>query len=96
MNGKPCIIPIDSKNNFMELKNNEAKIIDVKGQKVAAFKDENGKVFAISAICTYEGCLVSWDQKEKVWVCPCCGSKYSIEGKVLKGPATKDLEKVEI
>lgn len=44
--------------------------------------------------CTYEGCKVNWDEKEKVWVCPCCGSIFSPEGKVLKGPATKDLEMV--
>lgn len=80
----------------MDLKNGEGKIIDIKGQKVAAFKDENGKIFAVSANCTFEGCVVNWNSEQKIWICPCCGSQYSIEGKVLKGPATKDLAKVEL
>lgn len=79
----------------MDLKNGEGKVIDFKDQKVAVFKDENGKVFAVSANCTYEGCIINWNAQEKIWTCPCCGSKYSIEGKVLQGPATVDLRRVE-
>ena len=90
----------------MDLQNGEAKVIDFKGQKVAVYKqslrrqgrlkDENGKIYAVSANCTYEGCVVNWNPEGKNWVCPCCGSTYSIEGKVLKGPATKDLQKIQI
>ncbi|RJQ27998.1 FAD-dependent oxidoreductase [Candidatus Parcubacteria bacterium] len=77
-----------------DLKNGEGKIIPYKGRKAAVYKDENGKVFVVSANCTFEGCLVNWNAEEKVWDCPCCGSRYSVEGKVLRGPATKDLEKI--
>ncbi len=41
--------------------------------------------------CTYEGCQLNFNEEEKVWICPCCGSRFSAEGKVLQGPATKDL-----
>lgn len=75
----------------MDLKNGEGKILDYKGQKVAAFKDNDGKIHSVSANCTYEGCVITWNQAEKIWVCPCCGSKFSIDGKVLQGPATEDL-----
>lgn len=80
----------------MDLKNGEGKIMDHNGQKVAAFKDDDGKIHAVSANCTYEGCVIIWNQAEKIWVCPCCGSKFNIEGKVLQGPATEDLKKVEV
>lgn len=82
--------------SVLDLKNGEGKVIDYKGQKVAAYKDESGKVFAVSANCTYEGCLINFNQEEKIWVCPCCGSRYSIEGKVLQGPATVDLAKIQL
>lgn len=44
--------------------------------------------------CTYEGCIVNWSEEEKAWICPCCGSKFSFEGKVLQGPATEDLAQI--
>lgn len=79
-----------------DLSNGEGKIIDHNGQKVAAYKDDNGKLFVVSEKCTYEGCDLNWNQGEKVWICPCCGSKYSIEGKVLNGPATEDLKQISL
>ncbi len=80
----------------MDLKPGEGKVIDYQGQKVAVYKDEKDRIFAISGNCTYEGCIINWDPVQKIWVCPCCGSRYSLEGKVLKGPATVDLQKVKI
>lgn len=79
-----------------DLKNGEGKILTYKGQQVATYKDEAGKVFLVSEKCTYEGCDLNWNKKEKVWQCPCCGSKYSIEGKVLHGPSTEDLTKISL
>lgn len=78
----------------MNLKIGEGKIVDYKGQKVAAYKDESGKIFLVSEKCTYEGCDLNWNSGEKVWQCPCCGSKFNIEGKVLQGPATEDLIRI--
>lgn len=80
----------------IDIKNGEAKVIDFKGQKVAVYKNEKDKIFDVFANCTYEGCVINWNEGQKNWVCPCCGSTYSIEGKVLKGPAIKDLQKAEI
>ena len=46
-----------------------------------------------SAICTHRGCGVLWTGT--VLKCPCHGSQFSIEGAVLKGPATVALETYE-
>lgn len=74
----------------------EGKIIKVKGKKVAVYKDKNGAIHAISPKCTHMGCTVNWNNVEKTWDCPCHGSRYNYDGKVIHGPAQKDLKKEEI
>ncbi|MCF8067121.1 MAG: ubiquinol-cytochrome c reductase iron-sulfur subunit [Desulfobacterales bacterium] len=56
--------------------------------QVYVFSDQDG-IFAISAVCTHLGCIVSKD--DNGFVCPCHGSRYNLEGKLEKGPAPKDL-----
>ena len=63
--------------------------------KVAVYKDPAGKVSECSAVCTHLACIVHWNPAEKSWDCPCHGSRFSPEGKVLMGPAISDLAKVE-
>lgn len=50
-----------------------------------------GKLLALSAQCTHAGCEVAWREDEKDFHCPCHNSKFSVEGKVLSGPAKKPL-----
>lgn len=74
----------------------EGKIIKMKGKKIAVYRDKNGKIYAMSPICTHMGCTVNWNGTEKTWDCPCHGSRYNYDGKVIHGPALRDLEKEEI
>ncbi|MDO8507996.1 MAG: FAD-dependent oxidoreductase [bacterium] len=74
----------------------EGKIIKVKGKKVAIYKDKKGEIHAMSPKCTHMGCTVNWNGTEKTWDCPCHGSRYNYDGKVIHGPALRDLEKEEI
>ncbi|MBJ7450404.1 MAG: FAD-dependent oxidoreductase [Parachlamydiales bacterium] len=60
--------------------------------KVATYKDNDGKVHKCSAICPHLQCLVNWNPTEKSWDCPCHGSRFDAYGKVLNGPACKNLE----
>ena len=53
---------------------------------------EDGALVALSATCTHLGCIVSWNTAEKTWDCPCHGSRFDTDGKVIQGPAVKDLE----
>jgi hypothetical protein len=41
-------------------------------------------------------CTVHWNTAEKTWDCPCHGARYDWEGKVLTGPADRDLEIIEL
>jgi Rieske Fe-S protein len=50
----------------------------------------DGKVVAISAYCTHRHCQLE-PQANGSFHCPCHGSDFSAAGKVLHGPATRDL-----
>ncbi len=59
----------------------------------ATYVDEQGAVHSVSPTCTHLGCLVSFSTVEKVWECPCHGSRFDLDGAVLQGPATKPLKR---
>ncbi len=61
------------------------------GEHVAAYRDEEGTMHAVSASCTHLGCLVSWNNAERTWDCPCHGSRFGIDGQVLAAPAVHPL-----
>jgi glycine/D-amino acid oxidase-like deaminating enzyme/nitrite reductase/ring-hydroxylating ferredoxin subunit len=69
-------------------------IVDLHGQKVAAFRDEAGATTLRSSECSHQGCLVAWNDAERTWDCPCHGSRFKPNGDVLAGPAQSPLAPV--
>jgi glycine/D-amino acid oxidase-like deaminating enzyme/nitrite reductase/ring-hydroxylating ferredoxin subunit len=57
----------------------------------AAYRDDDGLAHVVSAVCTHMGCLVTFNREETTWECPCHGSRFSVDGEVLQGPATVPL-----
>ncbi len=51
------------------------------------------KVIAISAGCTHLGCIVTWDEDQKIFKCPCHNGKFDAEGKVIDGPPPAPLKR---
>lgn len=47
--------------------------------------------YGINAVCTHLGCVVPWNANENKFMCPCHGSQYNSEGKVVRGPAPQSL-----
>lgn len=76
-----------------QLKNGEGDIVRCNGKTVAAYKDENGVIHAVSPNCTHLGCRLSFNSELKSWDCPCHGSRFDIDGKAIDNPALKNLEK---
>lgn len=74
----------------------EGKWVKVNGEKVAVSRDAEGNLHGCSPICTHMGCYVHWNNAEKSWDCPCHGSRFDPDGKVVTGPAITDLKKVEL
>lgn len=62
---------------------------------VAAYNDEHGHLHKFMPDCTHLGCLISWNQADKSFDCPCHGSRYGMKGEVLHGPAVHALKKIE-
>jgi len=65
----------------------------VKGEeKVAVWKDGAGQIHAFSAACTHKGCIVTWNNADRTWDCPCHGSIFAADGSVIHGPAREPLK----
>ncbi len=79
-----------------ELKAGQGAIISKGLKKIAVYKDDKGKVSAYSAICSHLGCVLQWNADEKSFDCPCHGSRFTYEGKLINGPAITDLKKISI
>ena len=78
-----------------ELAPGEASIAEWEGQKVALYKDEQGKIHAVDPVCPHAKCIVAWNSAERSWDCPCHGSRFTPDGDLLNGPATKGLQQVK-
>lgn len=61
-------------------------------KKIAVYRDESNKVHACSAVCPHLGGIVHWNKAEKTWDCPCHGSRFDVEGRVVNGPSLNPLK----
>jgi len=59
----------------------------------AKYKDTKNKEHKVSLICPHMKCPLIYNKDSNTWDCPCHGSKFTKEGKLLKGPAKKDITK---
>jgi len=78
-----------------EIKNGEGAIISHGVTKIAAYKDENGKLYQRSAVCTHLGCIVRFNSLEKTWDCPCHGSRFGTDGHPINTPAITGLKELK-
>jgi glycine/D-amino acid oxidase-like deaminating enzyme/nitrite reductase/ring-hydroxylating ferredoxin subunit len=63
--------------------------------KLAVYRDAQGQLHEMSAACPHLGCVVHWNRSEKTWDCPCHGSRFDSRGRLLNGPANRDLASAE-
>ncbi|RNI31951.1 FAD-dependent oxidoreductase [Rufibacter immobilis] len=78
-----------------DIKPGDGKNIEMDGKNYGAYRDDTGKLHVVSAVCTHMACLVHFNKAEKSWDCPCHGSRFGVDGKVLEGPAYLDLSRME-
>jgi menaquinol-cytochrome c reductase iron-sulfur subunit len=70
------------------------KIISEKSTAWVA-KLPNNQVVAFGPQCTHLGCAYHWDESKSEFICPCHSSIFSIDGKVVSGPAPRPLDRYE-
>lgn len=66
-------------------------VVDLDGEKMGVYRDESGELFAVPIKCPHLGCQLEWNPDEKSWDCPCHGSRFDYQGRLLDGPAQTDL-----
>ena len=76
-----------------QIQNGEGKIVEVNGQKIGIYKDDEGKIYKVNPVCKHLGCELSWNNLDKTWDCPCHGSRYDYKGNLIYGPSVKNLDK---
>jgi len=65
----------------------------LKGDATYLVVQDDGTIadYGVNAVCTHLGCVVPWNKAENKFMCPCHGSQYNFQGKVVRGPAPLSL-----
>lgn len=85
-----------SKTTLDELEKGEGVVYREGFTPIAAYKNEQGEVQTLSAVCPHLAGIVRWNSVEKSWDCPCHGSRFDCDGRVIEGPAKSGLNQVEL
>ncbi len=59
-------------------------------------KRPDNTVVAFGPQCTHLGCPYHWDERKSEFLCPCHNSLFSLEGKVVSGPAPRPLDRYDL
>ena len=81
---------------FEDVQPGTGAVVEKDQSKIAAYRDDTGKLTLVSAVCPHMKCIVSWNNAEKTWDCPCHGSRFKPNGTVLEGPAFHALQKIHL
>lgn len=79
-----------------DVRMNQGAVVTVGLKKIAVYRNAEGVLHAYTAVCPHLGCVVQWNSDEKSFDCPCHGSRFTCEGKIINGPAVTDLAQVEV
>ena len=83
---------LSSLDKDIDIQNGEGKVLEIDGNRVGAYRDEEGKLYLVNTTCTHMGCELNWNSAERSWDCPCHGSRFSYQGEILEGPSVSPLK----
>jgi glycine/D-amino acid oxidase-like deaminating enzyme len=64
------------------------------GLQPVAESTVDGVTCRVSGVCTHLGGILAWNDAERSWDCPLHGSRFDAQGRVIEGPAVRDLDRV--
>lgn len=85
-------LPIVGTRKLEDIRPGEGGIIERQGEKLAVYRKDETAYECVSAVCTHLKCIVTFNPIEKSWDCPCHASRFETNGKVIEGPALRNLE----
>jgi len=53
------------------------------------------QIVAFGPQCTHLGCAYHWEERSSEFLCPCHSSVFSVDGKVVSGPAPRPLDRYD-
>ena len=82
----------DRKNDFADVFSPSRSMLKLQ-LPVNGFESVIGLLTPSKKRCPHLGCALKWNEAEHSWDCPCHGSRFSEDGKVLDNPANGNLRK---
>lgn len=79
-----------------QVQRGHGRTLEREGEKLAVYRDDEGVLHCVSAVCTHMQCIVNWNASERSWDYPCHGSRFTVDGEVLEGPAYAPLPVREV
>jgi glycine/D-amino acid oxidase-like deaminating enzyme/nitrite reductase/ring-hydroxylating ferredoxin subunit len=73
-----------------DIERGKAGVIRHDGQRVGVYRDHEDKYYFVTTKCPHLGCKLEWNQNEMTWDCPCHGSRFDYQGKMINNPAMRD------
>ena len=67
-------------------------ITKINGKRVGVYIDKENKKHIVSNICPHLKCFLTFNEVDKTWDCPCHGSRFDIDGNVIKGPSIYNIK----
>ncbi|MCI8777529.1 MAG: FAD-dependent oxidoreductase [Bacilli bacterium] len=83
---------VDSKINKNKDFYENVRFKKINNMECAIYIDENKREHIVKNKCPHMGCSLIFNNEEKTWDCPCHGSRYDIDGNVIKGPSNKNIK----
>ena len=56
---------------------------------------QDDKLYIVDTLCPHLGCTLKFNDHDKCWDCPCHGSRFSLQGDIIKGPSSVGLHHSE-
>lgn len=81
------------RNNYKPIKINLDQLNEVSFKEELIIVRKNDDYSVFSARCSHLGCIINKIKGDEL-ICPCHGSRFSLNGDVLEGPASKKLARL--